>query len=358
MCRFLINEFAGMLLGCSFMVVIAIFFTSTAYILAQTWGIMRDRWPVYKQHCRRPYPEIGMRSFGPKMRVFTALCVYITLFGTTTVYVILSSSIFHNFLAFFGVRLKFCLLLLILTIMIWPVTFLKSPADFWVVVVFALSCTIFAVILIMIGIGLDYDCKSVAVYDDLSYRSIYSLGTFIFAFSGHHVFPTVQHDMYEPKQFTKSVLLGYSMTCSLYMPVSVFSYAVYGSSMISSVINSLQTSWIRYASDLAIAFHCVLTIILTINPINQQLEDIFHAPHKMCWQRVAIRTGLLTVILFVALSVPNFGSIMDFFGSTTVPFTCIILPTLFGLWLKAQRFNEKTKKWEVPTWKELVFLQA
>lgn len=75
---------------------------------------------------------------------------------------------------------------------------------------------------------------------------------------------------------------------------------------------------------------------------------------EMCWQRVVVRTGLLASILFVALSVPNFGSIMDFVGSTAIPFTCIILPTLFGLSLKSQRYNEKTKKWKIPTLKELV----
>ncbi|EJW83918.1 hypothetical protein WUBG_05172 [Wuchereria bancrofti] len=73
----------------------------------------------------------------------------------------------------------------------------------------------------------------------------------------------------------------------------------------------------------------------------------------MCWQRIVVRTGLLVSVLFVALSVPNFGSIMDFFGSTTLPFTCIILPTIFGLSLKSQRYNEKTKEWKIPTLEEI-----
>ncbi|KAL3995665.1 Transmembrane amino acid transporter family protein [Acanthocheilonema viteae] len=344
----------GTLLGCLFMAMIAIFFTNSAYLLSETWSIMRDRWVVYKTHCRQPYPEIGMRSFGPKMRTFTSLCVNVTLFGITTVYVILSSSIFHKVLNYFGIKIHFCLLLIIIVILILPITFLRSPADFWLVVAVSLFCTIAAVVLILIGVTLDYSsCKSSAVYKSASFHSFYSLGTFVFAYSGHHVFPTIQHDMREPKEFSKSILFGFIWTGCLYVPLSVYSYAVYGQSMHESVIDSLQTTWIRHTADLAVAFHCLLTIILTINPINQQFEDVFHVPHKMCWQRVVVRTGLLASILFVALSIPNFGSIMDFIGSTAIPFTCVILPTLFGLSLKSQRYNEKTKKWKIPTLKEI-----
>ncbi|VDP14579.1 unnamed protein product [Onchocerca flexuosa] len=394
----------GMVIGCIFLVLIAIFFTSTAHLLSQTWTIMRDRWPVYKTHCRQPYPEIGLRSYGPKMRQailyhfsesFTVFCVNTTLFGVTTVYVILSSSIFHKVLVHSGIRIHFCLLLIILAILILPITFLKSPADFWVVLAISLLCTVIAAVLIAVGITEDYStCIPSVVYKPASFYALYSLGTFVFAYSGHHVFPTIQHDMHEPKEFSKSVLLGFfclylivlkksgskrfnvkmkqTMTgevvnprkmnsvctvkrraCCLYIPLSVYAYFVYGQSMEESLIDSIQTTWIRHGADLAVAFHCVLTIILTINPVNQQFEHIFHVPHKMCWQRIAVRTGLLAVILFVALSIPNFGSIMDFFGSTTIPFTCIILPTLFGLSLKNQRYNEKTKKWKIPTMKEI-----
>ncbi|VDK84805.1 unnamed protein product [Litomosoides sigmodontis] len=344
----------GMVLGCLFMALIAVFFTNSAYVLSETWSIMRDRWVVYKAHCRQPYPEIGMRSFGPKMRTFTAFCVNMTLFGITTVYVILSSSIFHKVLTYLGIRTHFCLLLIILVILVLPITFLRSPADFWFAVALSLFCTVAAVVLILIGVALDHSsCKPSALYKPPTLHSLYSLGTFVFAYSGHHVFPTIQHDMREPKEFTKSILLGFIWTGCLYIPLSVYSYAVYGQSMRDSVIDSLQTTWIRHAADLAVGFHCVLTIILTINPINQQLEDIFQIPHKMCWQRIVIRTGLLAVILFAALLVPNFGSIMDLFGSTTIPFTCIILPTFFGLSLKSQRYNEKTKKWKIPTLKEI-----
>uniref|UniRef100_A0A1I7VRY5 Aa_trans domain-containing protein n=1 Tax=Loa loa TaxID=7209 RepID=A0A1I7VRY5_LOALO len=317
----------GMLLGCLFMGIIAIFFTTTAYLLAQTWAIMRERWPVYKTHCRQPYPEIGMRSFGPKMKFHKLICnTKVQIASVNAVQTMIVSD--ENITG-------------------------QIPSQF--ILAISLFSTIVAITLIWTGVSQDHSsCKSSAVYISPSFQSLYSLGTFVFAYSGHHVFPTIQHDMREPKDFTKSVLLGFFWTAKMYIPLAAYSYAVYGQSMRESVIDSLQTTWIRHGANLAVAIHCLLTIILTINPVNQQFENIFHVPHKMCWQRVAIRTGLVALMLFVALSIPNFGSIMDFFGSTTIPFTCVILPTLFGLSLKSQRYNEKTKKWQMATLKELV----
>lgn len=73
-------------------------------------------------------------------------------------------------------------------------------------------CTILAVGLIALGIAMDMQtCKPEAHYPDATTAgAIVSLGTFLFAFCGHQVFPTIQHDMYEPKYFTQAVVLGFA----------------------------------------------------------------------------------------------------------------------------------------------------
>lgn len=64
-------------------------------------------------------------------RIITMITVYLTLFGATVVYILLSSKIIQKFMANFNANFNFCLLLFLVTISILPITFLKSPADFW-----------------------------------------------------------------------------------------------------------------------------------------------------------------------------------------------------------------------------------
>lgn len=74
--------------------------------------------------------------------------------------------------------------------------------------------TLFSVILILIGSWLDYGkCKSSTVSDQNSIIHfdgiIASLGTYMFGFGGHIVFPSVQHDMKHPKHFTRSAIVAF-----------------------------------------------------------------------------------------------------------------------------------------------------
>uniref|UniRef100_A0A1I7VDN0 Aa_trans domain-containing protein n=3 Tax=Loa loa TaxID=7209 RepID=A0A1I7VDN0_LOALO len=347
----------GLTVGITFMVVITIFFAYTAYLLSQNWIIMQQRWPVYQNHCRKPYPEMAMRSMGKTMKTISARIVYLTMFGTSVVFILLSSKIFQHFLAsFFGINISLCYLICITTIAIMPLTYLKSPADFWLAIVIAMLCTVLAVLLIALGISLDISaCISEAHYPKTSVGgAVVSLGTFLFAFSGHQVFPTIQHDMYRPIDFPKSITLGFCIVAFLYMPLSVYGYLTYGSSMHSSIIDSVQTSWIRHAANLTIAIHCILALIIMVNPLNQQAEHLFNAPHSFGIQRVLIRTGVLGTILFCALTIPDFGPFMNLVGALTNPPTCVVLPALTNLYLNAMSIDEKTRDYKIPTFPEVI----
>ncbi|VDM92600.1 unnamed protein product [Litomosoides sigmodontis] len=239
-------------------------------------------WPKLDYHAE------AMAYLSQSLSKTAARIVYLTMFGTSVVFILLSSKILQNFLAsFFDANISLCYLLCVVAIAIMPLTYLKSPADFWLAVLVAMMCTMLAVLLIGLGISIDIDaCISEAHYPKASVSgAVVSLGTFLFAFSGHQVFPTIQHDMHRPADFSKSIILGNLFTLNvtvvalLYMPLSVYGYLTYGSSMRSSIIDSVQTSWIRHAANLTIALHCILAVIIMVNPLNQQAEHFFNAPH-------------------------------------------------------------------------------
>lgn len=63
-----------------------------------------------------------------------SVCIDITQFGIAVVYLILSAKNISDFIdAFFKIEVSFCYVILAVGICLLPVTFLKSPQDFWYV---------------------------------------------------------------------------------------------------------------------------------------------------------------------------------------------------------------------------------
>ncbi|GMR35785.1 hypothetical protein PMAYCL1PPCAC_05980, partial [Pristionchus mayeri] len=334
---------SGLHFGVIFMVVIALIFLYTGWQLGVVWNIMQERWPEYHDHCRKPFPEIAKRSMGPRAKKFTSLLINVTLFGICVVYLLLSANIAHYFVDNFlpgPLRISYCWTIVVLAVMLLPFTYLKSPADFWPVIVLAMVTTTLAVIAIVTGVLRDAPvCKPAAHFPPVeTNKVIISIGTFLFAFSGHFVFPSIQHDMREPKKFSWSVSLGFLLVVLLYMPLSTISFWVYGASMESSVIYSVQCF-----ANFMIAVHCILTLVIVVNPVNQELEHFFRIAHHFGKGRVALRTSVLIAVVFVGLTVPDFLPVMGVVGASTIPLGCVVLPSLFYLWINAAHEYEWQK---------------
>ncbi|KAE9550310.1 hypothetical protein FO519_006470 [Halicephalobus sp. NKZ332] len=327
--------------------VIALSFCYTAHLLGENWNIMCERWPVYREHCRKPYPEMAFRAMGAKCRWLTSATVNVMLFGVAIVYLLLSASIFSEIsVGLFGLNISTCWMIPIISILLLPVTFCKSPADFQWAVVTAMVTTTISVILIFVGIMEDNEvCGPVSVIPDFKAASyILSWGTFMFSFGGHGVFPTIQHDMKDPKRFTNSAVLAFTIVFLLYIPITIFGFMTYGSSLQDSIISSIQSLWIQQTANFFIAIHCILTLTIVINPLNQEFEHKFKLPHGFGIQRVVWRSFMMFWIVFAALSFPEFGPILNLIGGTCVAMTSAIMPCLFNLYLQANTEYEIAKR--------------
>ncbi|CAG9534763.1 unnamed protein product [Cercopithifilaria johnstoni] len=345
---------SGSFSGIIILLSLATSFCYTACILSNNWIIMCNRWTIYAKHCRKPYPEMAYRAMGATARSICSFILNTILFGVAVVFCLLSAYIINDFIiSISNYNIGFCYVLLFVVLAIYPVTLLRSPQDFWWAVVLAMLTTLVSIILILIGSWLDYGKCDNTVFDPkptIHFDGIIaSLGTYMFGFGGHIIFPSVQHDMKYPKQFIRSAILAFAIVTAVYLPISILGYATYGNSLHDSVIDSIQTGWIRQCANLLIGMHCILTLTVVINPLNQEAESFVKAPHHFGWHRVIIRTLVILAILFAAETVPKFGPILNLIGGSTVALTSAMLPLLYNNYLNASLHDPITNTYKRPT---------
>jgi len=110
--------------------------------------------------------------------------------------------------------------------------------------------------------------------------------------------------------------------------------------------------------NMLITIHCILTLTIVINPINQEAAELFDVPQEFCMKRVIVRVGMMVAVVFAAESVPTFGPLLDLVGGSTLTLTSIIFPCVFYLYLAAgdKKSSQKGKEgsnYEQPTLGEI-----
>ncbi|CAD5213192.1 unnamed protein product [Bursaphelenchus okinawaensis] len=349
---------SGFILGCTLCIIMAIVGTASAIFLGKSWEHLPVKWPEYRLHCRKPYAEIGYRALGHKVRTFVSVCLNITQFGICVVFLLLAARNIHDFIYSFWPGVPgLCYIIIILGIALLPIIFLKSPEDFWWAIVAGMMSTVVAVCLIMVGAKNDYEVCNPERHEPTFniFNLFVAFGTVVFTFGGHSAFPTIQHDMKRPSQFTKSSIVAFTTICVFYAPVVIIAYLTYGDSLRDSIIPSIQTSWIQQAVNMMIAAHCILTLTLMINPLNQETEEFFDIPHHFGVKRITIRAAMMAAIVFTAETVPNFGPVLNLMGASTVTLTCVIFPSIFYLYIKAnEKKSLETGREELCTFSEMV----
>ncbi|CAK5048344.1 unnamed protein product [Meloidogyne enterolobii] len=326
-----------------------------------------------------------------------SICIQLNQFGICVVFLLLSSKNIQHFLkAFFDVNFSFCLLILILALLLFPFTLLKSPEDFWWAAVLSAGTTTIAVILICFGTLMDSSvCAKISIGmppNNKFSNYFLALGTFLFSYGGHPGFPTIQHDMKKPKEFTKASIIAFlsnfyflllsknflhsaiylrftaeyirvntrlkklgmttqvlnveimTLLSMLYLPVCILGYIVYGNSLRESIMNSIQNVWIQHTASFLITGHAIFSIIIVINPINQIAEKKFFVPQEFGPFRIIVRGIVLFLVVLVAESIPTFGPLLDLSGGSTQTSTALIYPCICYLFLNASEQKYKLKE--------------
>ncbi|CAI2294316.1 unnamed protein product [Caenorhabditis sp. 36 PRJEB53466] len=329
---------AGLIAGCILILLASVFSGYTGIQLGQNWEMMQNRWPKYRTHCRRPYPEMAYRALGNWARQAVAVCLVVSQFLIACVLLLLSAENFTNLLnTFFGLHLDFCIFIVAITLVLWPFCLLQSPMDFWqLAIISAVSSTIAAGLIVF---GSAWDMSTCAPHREmpkLNFKQFsLSYGTIVFAFGGHGAFPTIQHDMAMPQQFNKSVISSYILITIVYLAVSVSGLMAYGDSMEDTVIPSIQLTWVAQTINVLITAHILPTIIIVLSPLAQQVEEWIKIPNEFGARRFFVRTFIMALVGFTALSVLQIGVFLDLVGATTISLMTMLLPSIFWLFMQA-----------------------
>ncbi|KAK6060436.1 hypothetical protein COOONC_01902 [Cooperia oncophora] len=200
----------GLIGGPILLCLLAVVTARTAMQLGDNWLLMQKRWPQYLEPCRSPYAEMAYRSIGGRASQIAHVLIQITLFGGASVFSLLAARNIADLLHLFGYPIHFCISLFAVAIFLWPFMMLRSPMHFWQVSIGA-TFNNHRRHSDLIGTSIDIPtCFQAASYTTVTAKQFtLGFGTIVFAYGGHPVFPTIQHDMVKPRHFSKAVILSY-----------------------------------------------------------------------------------------------------------------------------------------------------
>ncbi|XP_052090183.1 uncharacterized protein LOC127726769 [Mytilus californianus] len=328
-------------IGIPLLVVFTLTSSYTGTIIAKSWVIIQDRFPEYRDHVPDPYPVIGEKAYGKNGRHLVTFSINFTLFGASTVYLILASENIEDLMSDVTKDISFCYWLLILGGILTPITCLGTPKDFWPIGVGATLSTGIACILILIQVLHDKESAPPVTHSSTDFMKFSAaFGTLVFSVSGHPAFPTFIADMKKKTDFKWAILVGYVIVMLMYLPTTTSGYFVYGQNLNPNIVKNMTSGPITYIIDILMTLHLIFGYIILINPVCQELEAKVGVPKAFTWKRCIARSAIVMVVLFVAESVPHFGAILSLIGGSTTTLLSYILPCVFYLKLAKGSNNQ------------------
>eukprot|EP00667_Euglena_gracilis_P010196 EG_transcript_10368 len=171
-----------------------------------------------------------------------------------------------------------------------------------------------------------------------------------FAYSGHVVFPGILRVMRRPADFPRAMSTSFSVITAIYLSFSALCYHTFGAGTQANVLENLPDGPLKALGLLMITAHINVAFCLYLNPVFYLLEETAgvempsgarQSPGQVAG-RVVIRTAFVTLLLGVAVGVPQFGAIMDLIGGTVCLATGLILPLAFYWKLHRAALNPVT----------------
>ncbi|CAL4105400.1 unnamed protein product, partial [Meganyctiphanes norvegica] len=318
--------------------------------LGECWTILEERWEEYRGSSRSPYMDIAFRALGINGRRLAYTCVLVTLFGVSTVTLILLCGFMNSLIP----QLSLCEWILIVAAVFIPFTWAGTPKDFWQASVVAVISTVICCVIIFVQMLIE-DFPEPEFPNPAMASFSLGFGAILFAFGGAAVFPTLQNDMADRSKFGKGVIVGFAIILSLYLPVAVTGYARIGNDVESNILLSVtQSTAIKVAIGVEI-INLFGTYLIPFNVFAQGVEDLLNIENKFGVKRAILRTAIVAVEMLIGLAVPDFGLILNLIGGSTITVCSFLLPPLMYMRLvDMQDQNPEWPKRKIPLWERII----
>ncbi|XP_014364755.1 amino acid transporter AVT1D [Papilio machaon] len=322
--------------------------------LGDCWSIIEGRDPEMRSRKRNPYAIIADQALGKTWSAVVSLAIIVSLFGAAVVYLLLAAQIIEAVVLPLVPTVTFCLWYLIVAGAMTPLMLFATPKDFSFMGVIAFISTIVACVLYFIQMMNDIK-PFVFRWGIHGFQDFFlAFGTIMFAFGGASTFPTIQNDMVDKSKFGKSIHYSFLAILALYLPIAIGGYAVYGESVAPNVSGSLTATPLTLVGNIFMAVHLLSAFIIIINPVCQEMEELYNIPRDSLGYRTLVRLSIMAAIMFIGESVPRFYTILALVGGTTVALLTFILPSYCYLNLTSQPPRQGEAASDTPGWMKLI----
>ena len=318
---------SGLLPGCLLSVFCALLASYTARLIA----FCMDSAPNINN-----YSDMGYAAFGNRGRILISTVLFFELLVVSITMLILAGDTLSNIFPSIDTKLLTFFAFLLAT----PLTYFKNLSYLAVSSVFGILATLVLVMYLFLdGLGVTGEdvpgsgclinpAPDIQVIADPFFSFPLAFGLMMSGYSGHGIFPGIYRNMEDPSRYPLLMTVSFLTASSLYTFTGVIGYLIFGLAVQPLVDSNLvddngsKTSHIIALIIFVSIFIIPITKIpLAMNPVNTIVESfvIKSPPHAMTLRenviRIAIRTGMATVVLIVAAFYPNFQSIMALLGA-------------------------------------------
>nr|XP_043631852.1 amino acid transporter AVT3A [Erigeron canadensis] len=155
----------------------------------------------------------------------------------------------------------------------------------------------------------------------------YGLGVAVYAFEGIGMVLPLESETAKKDKFGNVLSVTVGFIALMFAAFGVIGYFAFGDETKDIITTNLGEGWLSGVVQLGLCLNLFLTFPIMMNPVYEVFERMFCDGKYSLW----VRWGMVLVVTFVALLVPNFADFLSLVGSSVCIVLGFVLPALFHL---------------------------